>query len=116
MLNGRQRPHNLFRHHLFFVPLVHKNRFTKNQVQPRQGQRDQVMVPAVHGIAQVGKTAHRNDRRFRLTRQERGSSFGRKCGAVWAVVEQWVKAKRRVTPPRINTPRLIGVQGNPGLV
>ena len=35
---------------------------------------------------------------------------------VWDVVEQWLKAKGRVTPRRINTPRLIGVQGNPGLV
>jgi S-sulfosulfanyl-L-cysteine sulfohydrolase len=35
---------------------------------------------------------------------------------VWDVVEQWLKAKGRITPRRINTPRLIGVQGNPGLV
>ncbi len=35
---------------------------------------------------------------------------------VWDVVEQWLKAKGRVAPRRINTPRLIGVQGNPGLV
>ena len=34
---------------------------------------------------------------------------------VWDVVEQWLKAKGRVAPRRINTPRLIGVQGNPGL-
>ncbi len=34
---------------------------------------------------------------------------------VWDVVEQWLKAKGRVTPRRINTPRLIGVQGNAGL-
>jgi sulfur-oxidizing protein SoxB len=35
---------------------------------------------------------------------------------VWDVVEQWLKAKGRITPRRINTPKLIGVQGNPGLV
>ena len=29
---------------------------------------------------------------------------------VWDVVEQWLKAKGRVAPRRINTPRLIGVQ------
>jgi sulfur-oxidizing protein SoxB len=34
---------------------------------------------------------------------------------VWDVVEQWLKAKGRVAPRRINTPRLIGVQGNAGL-
>ncbi len=34
---------------------------------------------------------------------------------VWDVVEQWLKAKGRVAPRRINTPRLIGVQGNPGI-
>ena len=36
---------------------------------------------------------------------------------VWDVVEQWLKAQGgRVAPRRINTPKLIGVQGNPGLV
>jgi sulfur-oxidizing protein SoxB len=34
---------------------------------------------------------------------------------VWDVVEQWLKAKGRVASRRINTPRLIGVQGNPGI-
>ncbi len=45
---------------------------------------------------------------------EEAKSAGNK--QVWDVVEQWLKAKGRVTPRRINTPRLIGVQGNPGLV
>ncbi len=34
---------------------------------------------------------------------------------VWEVVEQWLKAKGRVSPRKLNTPRLIGVKGNPGL-
>lgn len=34
---------------------------------------------------------------------------------VWDVVEQWLKAKGRVPPRRLNTPRLIGVQGNAGI-
>ncbi|MGA0610667.1 thiosulfohydrolase SoxB [Caldimonas sp. KR1-144] len=34
---------------------------------------------------------------------------------VWDVVESWLKAKGRVTPRRLNTPRLIGVAGNPGV-
>ena len=36
---------------------------------------------------------------------------------VWDVLESWLKVQRggRVAPRRINTPRLIGTQGNPGL-
>jgi sulfur-oxidizing protein SoxB len=34
---------------------------------------------------------------------------------VWDVVEQWLVAKGRVTPRQPNVPRLIGMQGNPGL-
>jgi len=45
---------------------------------------------------------------------EEARSAGNK--PVWDVVEQWLKSKGRVAPRRINTPRLIGVQGNPGLV
>ncbi len=35
---------------------------------------------------------------------------------VWDVVERWLAAHPRVTPRQLNTPRLIGVKGNPGLV
>ncbi len=34
---------------------------------------------------------------------------------VWEVVEGWLKDRPRVAPRRLNTPRLIGMQGNPGL-
>lgn len=36
---------------------------------------------------------------------------------VWDVVEQWLKAQQggRVKSRKINTPRLVGVQGNPGI-
>ncbi|MEP7283815.1 MAG: thiosulfohydrolase SoxB, partial [Rubrivivax sp.] len=34
---------------------------------------------------------------------------------VWDVVEQWFKAHQRVAPRQPNLPRLVGVQGNPGL-
>jgi S-sulfosulfanyl-L-cysteine sulfohydrolase len=34
---------------------------------------------------------------------------------VWELVEPWLKAQPRLKPRRINTPRLIGVQGNPGI-
>ena len=35
---------------------------------------------------------------------------------VWDVVETWLKSRTRVTPRQINTPRLVGVQGNPGII
>ncbi len=34
---------------------------------------------------------------------------------VWDVVEQWLKSQRRVAPRQPNLPRLVGVEGNPGL-
>ena len=34
---------------------------------------------------------------------------------VWDVVASWLKNQRTVAPRRLNTPRLIGVEGNPGL-
>ena len=35
---------------------------------------------------------------------------------IWEVVERWLKARRMISPRALNTPRLIGVQGNPGMV
>jgi sulfur-oxidizing protein SoxB len=34
---------------------------------------------------------------------------------IWDVIEPWLKAKGHVTPRQPNLPRLIGVQGNPGV-
>lgn len=34
---------------------------------------------------------------------------------IWEVVARWLRDKKTVTPRRLNTPRLIGVAGNPGL-
>jgi len=34
---------------------------------------------------------------------------------VWDVVEQWLKSQGRVSSRKLNTPRLLGVQGNRGL-
>ena len=34
---------------------------------------------------------------------------------VWDVVETWLKDKKRVTPRKLNTPKLVGMKGNPGL-
>lgn len=34
---------------------------------------------------------------------------------VWDVVAQWLRSHKTVTPRKLNTPRLIGVQGNPGI-
>ena len=35
----------------------------------------------------------------------------------WEVVETWLKARPggRVAPRRVNTPRIVGMQGNPGI-
>jgi S-sulfosulfanyl-L-cysteine sulfohydrolase len=46
---------------------------------------------------------------------EEASKAGNK--PVWDVVETWLKSQSggRVKPRSINTPRLVGVQGNPGL-
>jgi sulfur-oxidizing protein SoxB len=35
--------------------------------------------------------------------------------AVWDVVETWFRSHRTVAPPRLNTPALPGMAGNPGL-
>jgi sulfur-oxidizing protein SoxB len=34
---------------------------------------------------------------------------------VWDVIESWLKAKGHVSPGRLNTPRLIGIDSNPGI-
>lgn len=44
---------------------------------------------------------------------EEAKSAGNKM--VWDVVESWLKAQGRVTPRKLNAPRLIGVAGNAGL-
>jgi sulfur-oxidizing protein SoxB len=35
---------------------------------------------------------------------------------VWELVEPWLRSRQRVAPRRTNTPRLVGVEGNPGIV
>jgi sulfur-oxidizing protein SoxB len=35
---------------------------------------------------------------------------------VWEVVETWMKSKKRIAAKAPEQPRLIGVQGNPGLI
>ncbi len=44
---------------------------------------------------------------------EEAKSAGNKM--VWDVVESWLKTHAHVAPRRINTPRLIGMEGNPGI-
>ncbi|BBB67932.1 thiosulfohydrolase SoxB [Undibacterium sp. YM2] len=41
---------------------------------------------------------------------------GAKGEPVWDVVAQWLRTYKKITPRKLNTPRLIGVTGNPGLV
>ena len=40
---------------------------------------------------------------------------GAKGEPIWDVVETWLKSQRTVTTRRLNQPRLIGMQGNPGM-
>ncbi len=40
---------------------------------------------------------------------------GAKGEPIWEVVETWFKSHPRVAPRRLNQPRLIGMQGNPGI-
>ncbi len=40
---------------------------------------------------------------------------GTKGEPIWEVVETYLKAKKRIAPVKLNTPRLIGVKGNPGI-
>ncbi len=40
---------------------------------------------------------------------------GAKGEPIWEVVETYLKAKKRIAPVKLNTPRLIGVKGNPGI-
>lgn len=40
---------------------------------------------------------------------------GVKGEPIWEVVERWLKAKKSISPRKLNTPRLIGVQNNPGI-
>jgi sulfur-oxidizing protein SoxB len=46
---------------------------------------------------------------------EEASKAGNK--PVWDVVETWLKARpgQRVSARKVNTPKLVGVQGNPGM-
>ena len=41
---------------------------------------------------------------------------GAKGEPVWDVVAQWLRTQKTVTPRQLNTPRLIGVADNPGLL
>jgi sulfur-oxidizing protein SoxB len=34
---------------------------------------------------------------------------------IWDVVETYLRAKKTIVPPRVNLPKLVGVEGNPGI-
>jgi sulfur-oxidizing protein SoxB len=34
---------------------------------------------------------------------------------IWDIVTRWLRDKRRIAPRKLNLPRLVGVQGNPGI-
>ncbi len=41
---------------------------------------------------------------------------GAKGEPVWDVVAQWLRTHKKIMPRKLNTPRLIGVAGNPGML
>ncbi|MBC3909333.1 thiosulfohydrolase SoxB [Undibacterium umbellatum] len=41
---------------------------------------------------------------------------GAKGEPVWDVVAQWLRTHKKIAPRKLNTPRLIGVAGNPGML
>ena len=41
---------------------------------------------------------------------------GAKGEPVWDVVGQWLRTHKKIAPRKLNTPRLIGVAGNPGML
>jgi sulfur-oxidizing protein SoxB len=41
---------------------------------------------------------------------------GAKGEPVWDVVATWLRSHKSVTPRKLNTPRVIGMQGNPGMI
>ena len=40
---------------------------------------------------------------------------GAKGEPIWEVVETWLKSKKRISARQLNTPRIIGMEGNPGI-
>ncbi len=34
---------------------------------------------------------------------------------IWEVVAHWLRDKKTVAPRRLNTPKLVGMEGNPGI-
>ena len=40
---------------------------------------------------------------------------GAKGEPIWELVETWLKAQKRVIARRLNTPRILGMAGNPGI-
>lgn len=41
---------------------------------------------------------------------------GAKGEPIWDVMEAYFKNHKTITPRKINTPKLVGMQGNPGMV
>ena len=40
---------------------------------------------------------------------------GAKGDPIWDVITQYLRAKKTVEPPKLNVPKLVGVEGNPGI-
>jgi sulfur-oxidizing protein SoxB len=40
---------------------------------------------------------------------------GRAGHAIWDVVTEYLKSKKTIAAPKLNLPKLVGVEGNPGI-
>lgn len=70
----------------------------------------------IHDMRLNGKPIA-SDKRYKVAGWAPVSEEARNAGGkpVWELLESWLKAKKTVKPAALNTPRLIGVESNPGL-
>ncbi|MBS1189570.1 MAG: soxB [Rhodocyclaceae bacterium] len=57
------------------------------------------------------------DRKYKVAGWASVAEATRQTGGqpIWEVVEGWLKAKKTITPPRLNRPTIEGIAGNPGI-
>ena len=81
------------------------------------------MTYAIDPNAKMGSRIH--DMRLNGKPIEAGKTYkvagwapvaeGAKGEPVWEVVATWLRDKKTITPRKLNTPRIIGMEGNPGI-
>ncbi|MGF2506803.1 hypothetical protein ACQUWY_14165, partial [Ralstonia pseudosolanacearum] len=68
------------------------------------------------GIGEVG-AVERADRRYKVAGWAAVSAEARRTAGrpVWDVLADWLRDQHEVTARPLNTPRIVGVAGNPGI-